>query len=745
MKKNVLLMFYIFLAAELFPTAGFAALTASATIQQDIILALANNNVDSVDIATDIAINPPINVSRNFLIRSTQTVFSLMGGNNSQIFNITGGKLKLENLILQQSSATAGGAINIDSGAELQTTNVNFENNKAIGEGGAIYNNGTAKISSASFSTNKAADGGAIYNNGTMNITSSTFVYSSATASGGAIYNSASLTLNGNNNFSNNEATDGGAIYLNSGTLAINGRANFTQNSATGDGGAIFVGSGATLDLNGDISFSGNMAAGSLNSIFINGGTVNINSGNIDFNDPIAGTGDLNVVGGQINFTNSPNFSGNMSLSGGTLGLIQNNNYNIANFNMSGGTLSLLNKNINTANISSFSGTGGTIKFDADLSNNTADTLNLNGASATFNVTEVFVIKDISNGAASSTVSLDGINLNLTLNIDGSKVWYGPVYAYGASASGNQITFTPSGDFNPIILVQSFANNGAVLNNLLTVNTLLNRIQLMTDGDLAKYKTWFLPYVAMQNFDLKTSNAAGNDIKDIENTAYGATMGIDMPALGSADSFIFIPSVFAGYTGGKQEYQKVSATRDSFIVGLQGVLAHNYFLLSAESHITNGSISTGFETQNGGFDMFTFTAGAKAQSDIPLGVLHLQPAFAAAYNLINSQNYETSLGADIKSSKMTNLKVIPQIKLSTYIGNWRPYLNFAYNYSAFSNDYEMSANGIALPAYELKDYFEYAAGLENSFTQIYSFFINFSGYSGNARGVALQAGFRGYL
>jgi predicted outer membrane repeat protein len=674
-----------------------------------------------------------------------------------------------ENNAFESNNALYGGALALSSNADFKGTGLTFDKNKAdadggavnnagkfdvntskfseneaTGKGGAIFNSGdlnfraTNRASALTFEKNKAADGGAIYNSGTANIATTNFLQNQATASGGAVYNAGTLSLSGANNFTGNTAgADGGAIYANSGVITINGTANFSGNSATGLGGAIYLGTGASLRLDGNITFSGNTDSSGANSVYLaSGATLNISSGNINLADPLASASGatLNINGGTVNFgADMPGYLGTVAANGGLLLLMGDLTFNTSSFTAgAGATLDLMGKTLNTVTLNNFSGSAN-IKFDADLLNSSADSLVLSAA-GNFNVTDIYIIKDAATGTT-PTVTL-GSNANLIVNT--GKIYYGPLFGYYISQpNATNLTFTYSGKYNPSILAQAFVNGSAVQNNMLTVNSLLNRLPLTTDQKkLDKYKTWLVPYGAAQKFDF-------NDVKNVDSKSYGATMGLDFPAA-QAGVFNFVPSVFAGYSGARQEYQEVKAYRDGALAGVMGVLFNKYFLTALELHISNSSVTPKFEEDSDNFDMFAFTAAAKAEFDLPLGAFRLQPGVVAAYNLINSQNYETSRGALIDSSKLNNINLAPQVRLMAYIKTWRPFIGAVYNFNAY-NDFRLNANGVSMPSAAPKNYLEYSAGVENTFIETYSFFVNLSGYARGAEGFALQAGFRGYL
>ena len=238
-----------------------------------------------------------------------------VGGNDfggGAIYNR--GKIEVADTTFDGNEAQRGGAVhNVgDKGnsADATFTNVDFNNNHAkidggaifngnysiIDEltgtftgnsvvhdeqknnhrGGAIYNTGSSKINSlsATFTNNTADKGGAISNAGTMTIKDSTFTNNTAGFSGGAIHNKGELTLSGNNIFSGNKAQDNLNDISNSGTINVT--------------------SGSHLTLDGGISK--NYTSGTINFADNSHLTVKVNTTEIDNNVNIGKDAKLDLV-----------------------------------------------------------------------------------------------------------------------------------------------------------------------------------------------------------------------------------------------------------------------------------------------------------------------------------------------------------------------------------------------------------------------------------------------------------------
>lgn len=213
---------------------------------------------------------------------------TLNGENLRQLFFVFGtGNLTLNNISLFDGDASQGGAIYVDTQAQV-TINGGFITSSNANDGGGIYNKGVLTISYATLGSNIASNnGGGIYNNGgTVNITDS-YLVSNQAQNGGGIYTSggqltllrsavrgsvignfgggiyaAGPTTITNATFSDNRAARGGGLYTAANTTVIN--ATFNENRAD-LGGAIYHQAATTsvknTILTGSLNTAGNSAS----------------------------------------------------------------------------------------------------------------------------------------------------------------------------------------------------------------------------------------------------------------------------------------------------------------------------------------------------------------------------------------------------------------------------------------------------------------------------------------------------
>ncbi len=173
------------------------------------------------------------------------------------------------------SGNDSGGGLRVIGNSNITLNDVNFSNDRACGNGGAIsQSGGTLTITSGLYVNDQASESGGaiIVQNTALSITGANFQCDIAGQSGGAIFDNNSSGTISQSTFNNDHAQNGGAI------LAINvPNLNITSSTFTGDqtncstgstsgyGGAIDS-IGSTLTLSGD-TFTGN-------SSWANGGAI---------------------------------------------------------------------------------------------------------------------------------------------------------------------------------------------------------------------------------------------------------------------------------------------------------------------------------------------------------------------------------------------------------------------------------------------------------------------------------------
>ncbi len=275
-----------------------------------------------------------------------------INGNNASFGMAQGGAIWNNNASVNDITASfssnisgEGGAIYNNSNASIGNINANFAGNKALnGQGGAIFNNNASiKDIAGNFTDNNAAaHGGAIWNNKIIGNINGSFVNNSAggetrPGDGGAIWNNGTAAAIGNINgsFVNNRAVLGGAIYNAvsenptdpdapvATTVIGNLNGDFIGNNAD-FGGAIWN-NGSLGSLSGTFSNNtatengagvynvGGNAVTFVNSSFINNTAQNEN-GNLDIGSAIYSEADITL---EVNNGYTSLISGNKTFYNG--------------------------------------------------------------------------------------------------------------------------------------------------------------------------------------------------------------------------------------------------------------------------------------------------------------------------------------------------------------------------------------------------------------------------------------------
>jgi hypothetical protein len=178
-----------------------------------------------------------INLGATVTLRGV-TIANSENTNGSTIGNF--GYLKIYDSTFKNNAGTEGGAIVNGSSRDSATNislfmdSVNFTNNTAINQGGAILNFATIIFGQSTFEGNTANSGGAVHNrkSGTLQLVSSTFVQNKA-QTGGGIANEGDLLVV-NSGFTSNIGLFQGGGILNRGTARIVSGV-FRGNVAAGD------------------------------------------------------------------------------------------------------------------------------------------------------------------------------------------------------------------------------------------------------------------------------------------------------------------------------------------------------------------------------------------------------------------------------------------------------------------------------------------------------------------------------
>ena len=721
---------------------------------------------------------------------STELYGVIFDGNKARkdggaIYNVDSLTLAYESTFNNNSAGDYGGAI-YNIGCITSTYYAEFTNNSSNGDGGAIYNDeGHIQIGPYStFSSNRAVNGvgGAINNNNGEVIIGydAEFTNNSAEDGGGAIRNSALGTVKivGNANFTGNTSNFGGAIE-NYGTITFTDGVKFENNTAEISGGGAILNSG-TLNLTANyypVEFTGNTSGGEQIAIYNQqNSTLNLwanKNVRFVFNDKITSN---NSSGNTLNINQSSGtaptngtielnadmsgYKGTVNLYNGTIELCENGRWFGGDLTVSNSpTIDMANNFISEHNFNNLTINNVlNLNVEADLANAEMDTISatsFGNAAGKINVKAINILSDIDENEMIEIAFADDLLKDKVESVDKAS---SRLYNYKVRYDQN------TGYFRFI--------NGALTKNMGTAATAVsataggaatqslvaNQVFASMDGKTSSGKKasmdpsnlyvsagdqvfdnsgkierglWLKPFVAQET--VKIGDA------DVDNNLYGTLAGIDFPV--GEDKQV---SFYLGYAGSKQEIEDVKSNQTGYVLGATGMVMKDswYAGLTANVMFNKASIDTDFGTDDVDMNMFSFAAKAGYNYNITNSFV-LEPNLTLVYGVVNSQEYETSQGAQIDSQSISNISVEPQVKAKFEIGNgWQPYGLLGYSANLGSKP-TVKTDGVELELDSIDGYVEYGAGVNKDFIgTVWSCYAQVTGRSGGRNGFAGNLGLK---
>lgn len=226
------------------------------------------------------------------------------------IQSVSNNSLQLDNVSIENSTASVGGAISMEDG-NLHLLNSSVTGNTA-GDTGAIRSvGGDVEVTGSSVEGNEATEygpGGIQTYSGKVTLTDSSVSGNTGSdyGSGGIYSYSGDVTLSGSSVSGNMSGGDGGAVYTNSGKVTVT-NSTLSNNTTAAGGGGVYSYSGA-VDVT-DSTIAGNQATEYGGGIHANEGNVTITNSTISGNTA-AESGGIRAVSGILTVTRST-LSGN--------------------------------------------------------------------------------------------------------------------------------------------------------------------------------------------------------------------------------------------------------------------------------------------------------------------------------------------------------------------------------------------------------------------------------------------------
>ena len=740
--------------------------------------------IDNAQIVGDIKNNGTLTMKNN------SSALNVSGNGNAFIDNSANAQISS----LTQSTLSNNGSLTVKDNLAISTEannngSITNKNNATINaltnnSGAEINGNGNLLLSGTSANAGIITQN-IIENNGTLTNTG-------VISANDKIVNSGIIVTNAGLISADNRIENNSELKLNGGTLNTiitgNGTTNITgtvsnnvaisQNVNVETNGSLTIGAAiGALTNNGNVTTN----ADYLTSTVHNTGTLAL-SGSLD--KTIAGNGTTTIYGNELTLADGAVIEGTLNVNNAALNITAlntNNMFNNVSFNS--GTLNLINGNVNNLSANSFNLTGNVnLLIDADLANSSMDRLptTTTVTNGSINIKGINLLSDSTNRNTYIPFAYDSFKNNVQTDITEigkgienvyQTTTYAPIYKYDVSYNPNDGTFlfargggSSSSDFNPSVLPSSVSSQaGAYTAINETFNyafrhadysfmSLPKRIRMgmtnryaIQEPQVLPYKTeyskeagfWYQPYTTFENIQL--SNGPRVDMQ-----SYGTLVGGDSSYQELKHGWGTVITPYIGYNGSSQHYSGISTYTNGGILGItQSFYKNNFFTaVTVNAGANVGESNTMYGSEN----FTTLMAGIASKTgynfEFNNGKFIIQPSYMMSYSFINTFDYTNAAGVNIKSDPLHTIQIHPTIK---FIGNlkngWQPYASVGMVWNLL-NDTKVTANNVALPQMSIKPYVEYGAGIQKTYQDRFSGFVQAMIRNGGRNGIALSFGFK---
>lgn len=545
-----------------------------------------------------------------------------------------------------------------------------------------------------------------------------------------------------------------------------------------------------------NVSSTGNLTVGANIGNLVNNGIVNSNTTNLTgtinnsgtlnlsgtLDKEISGCGTTKIIGDSFTLLDGAAIKGGVDINNQTLNIYATNTDNMFNnVNINSGTINLINNNINNLSANSFNLNGNINLFlDADLMNSSMDRLpSTTVASGLITVKGINLLSDSKSEKVYIPFAYDSFKDKVQTGVTavGKEVdneyqttAFAPIYKYDVNYNPNNGNFIfsrgsgkSSTDFNPAVLsgaVNSQIGAYSAVNETFNyafrhadysfmplpkkIRTLANKYAI-TEPNLMQYENeyskmggiWYQPYANFENVGL--SNGPRVDIQ-----SYGSLVGGDSAYKQLKKGWGTVTTPYIGYNGTSQHYSGVSTVTNGGILGLTQTFYRGDFFTALT---VNAGASVGeSNTMYGNENYTTLMAGVANKTGYNFefndGKFIIQPSMLTAYTYVYTFDYTNAVGVKISSEPLNSIQLHPTVRFIGNVGKgWQPYASVGMVWNIL-NETKFTANDVRLPEMSIKPYVEYGIGLQKSWNDKCSGFLQAMLRNGGRNGIALPFGFK---
>lgn len=545
-----------------------------------------------------------------------------------------------------------------------------------------------------------------------------------------------------------------------------------------------------------NVSSTGNLTVGANIGNLVNNGIVNSNTTNLTgtinnsgtlnlsgtLDKEISGCGTTKIIGDSFTLLDGAAIKGGVDINNQTLNIYATNTDNMFNnVNINSGTINLINNNINNLSANSFNLNGNINLFlDADLMNSSMDRLpSTTVASSLITVKGINLLSDSKSEKVYIPFAYDSfkdkvqtgvIAVGKEVDNEYQTTAFAPIYKYDVSYNPNNGNFLfsrgggkSSTDFNPAVLsgaVNSQMGAYSAVNETFNyafrhadysfmplpkkIRTLANKYAI-TEPNLMQYENeyskmggiWYQPYANFENVGL--SNGPRVDVQ-----SYGSLVGGDSAYKQLKKGWGTVTTPYIGYNGTSQHYSGVSTVTNGGILGITQTFYRGDFFTALT---VNAGASVGeSNTMYGNENYTTLMAGVANKTGYNFefndGKFIIQPSMLTAYTYVYTFDYTNAAGLKISSEPLNSIQLHPTVRFIGNVGKgWQPYASVGMVWNIL-NETKFTANDVRLPEMSIKPYVEYGIGLQKSWNDKCSGFLQAMLRNGGRNGIALSFGFK---
>ena len=723
-------------------------------------------------------------------VKNSTSVLKITGTGKTNID--TSGKLSVSELI--QNELTNDGNLIVNNLKILTSANnsgIITNNGSASGiqnltNTGIINGNGNLEISGTSNNSGNISQS-IIKVSGTLDNTLGTLIATDK------IENTGNITTVADKIVATNGIINKNSLTLTNGTLASQVSGTGTTNIIGAVTNNAIISQDVNIDSTGKLTVNANIGNLTNNGEVISNtnnltGTIN-NSGTLNLsgtlNKEISGLGTTKIVGDSFSMLDGAVVKGVLDINNQTLNVLATNTENMFNnVNINFGTLNLINNGINNLSANSFKMNGNVnLLLDADLKNSIMDRLpSTTVVNGLINVKGINLLSDSASEKTyipfayesfKNKVQTGVTTVGKDVNNEYQTTAFAPIYKYDVSYNPNNGNFLfsrgggkSSTDFNPSVLsgsVNSQVGAYSAVNETFNyafrhadysfmplpkrIRTLANKYAITEIQSMHYEKEypkmggiWYQPYVNFENVGL--SNGPKVDVQ-----SYGSLIGGDSNFRELKHGWGTVTTPYIGYNGSSQNYSGVSTTTNGGILGLtQTFYRGNFFTaLTVNAGASNGESNTMYGKEN--YTALMAGIGSKTGYNFEFndGKFIIQPSLLMAYTYVNTFDYTNAAGIKISSDPLHSIQFHPSIKFMGNVGKgWQPYASVGMVWNIL-NETKFTANNVRLPEMSIKPYVEYGVGLQKSWNDKCSGFLQAMLRNGGRNGIALSFGFKWIL